>query len=135
MWGPPESTLNVGSLEVIRCKITSYLQRGPLFNVALPLRYLLSEAIRDKNNPSATRGGTIVADRIVPLTLPKIDSGRESPFIFYIINMTPQFVEIDFPSTVSFQGSDSKRQSARLISVYMPNINLSPYADAPKMKP
>jgi len=74
---------------IYECSVLNYSDH-PLFSVGLDLRVVLVEAVRQTDGE--IKSGKFIKDETWPLTINKIDSGKENPFIFYIINRTDHFV-------------------------------------------
>jgi hypothetical protein len=88
----------------------------PVFNVVVPIRVTFREAHRPPNQPNARQSGAIKAIKVASVTIAKIDTGKDSPFIFYLKSQNPDFVELDFLDTLSLQeGGDQNTKTGHLI--------------------
>ena len=57
----------------------------------------------------------------------KIDGGGNGMFVFYILNSSPQFVQVTFPQFVTFQrASGDARETVRLIQPPEFNMHFAP---------
>jgi hypothetical protein len=61
------------------CEITNYT-KGPLFDVVIPFRLILKEAIL---SGAGKRSGKTVFDSVFPVAIPRIEQGPDRPFKFY----------------------------------------------------
>jgi hypothetical protein len=76
-------------MEVYKCIIMNYDDK-PLLSVSLDLRVAL--AVVEPRQDGALESGAIIADRSWPLKIGKIDTGRDNPFVFYVVNRTNNFL-------------------------------------------
>ena len=93
------TSIDFGVQTIYRCQITNY-SNDPLFKVSLALHLKFSEAITNEENPKSFRSGKITIDRDWLIEIPKIDAGKDVPFIFYIVNASPQFVAVTLPNKI-----------------------------------
>lgn len=118
-------------LMAYRCTITNY-SAVPVSNVTLDLLVCFLEAI--KQNDNTTHSGGIKLERGWPITVPKIDVGKDNPFVFYIYNTSPYFAFVSPPEyvvlrrigeterrTVPLGQPDSSRMSFTAFDAELPN--------------
>ncbi len=109
------------------CKITNY-DDLPAVNVDLTLRLRFIEAVRQESG--SKQSGKTVLERPWPIRIGKIDSGTNSPFVFYVFNQSGYFVEISFPKEASVQrlGNPTQKTVPITSSLVYP-ITLVPITD------
>lgn len=78
--------------ETYGCEITNYGD-GPVFNVAMTIKLAFRDVVIDPNLPNQKTSGAVTLSRDWPIEIPKIESGPEARFKFYIFNMSPKFAE------------------------------------------
>jgi hypothetical protein len=128
--GVPGASIDFGIQTIYRCQFTNY-SNDPLFKASVALHLTFSEAIKDQNSTSF-RSGKITIDREWLFEIPKIDTGRDAPFVFFILNASPQFVSVTLPSEVVLSaGSDGQSRSVDFIQptntrmIFPPNTQIS----------
>jgi hypothetical protein len=127
-FGPPgAATLPPDIVQwAYECTLINY-STLPVFNVIVPIRVTFQEAHHPENQPSAWQSGMIKAIRTTSLTISKIDTGKDSPFVFYLSSQSPDFVKLDFFQTAMLQeGGDQKTKTGRLIVSANSYIQFSP---------
>jgi len=82
------------------CKLTNY-SILPVFDVKISLYAIFKEAIVE--TATARKSGNVKVTREWPLEIPKIDPGKENPFVFYIVNFSKDFVDISLPRTITLR--------------------------------
>jgi hypothetical protein len=121
------SPMNFGfQWAVYRCQITNYSET-PIFNSAISLHLTFREAIQ---KVSQYEGGPITIDREWLIQIGKIDSGKDSPYTFFVFNMSAQFVEITLPRTISIQ-RDTGMDIINLITGPNVTMHFGPRLGAP----
>jgi hypothetical protein len=106
---------NLGRMPLVgqmyKCQLTNYNQ-DPVSSVTLSTKLEYIEAIRKDDSYS---GGKYIGQHIATITIQKIDPGKDDPFIFYIWNMSREFVQLTFleKSTLRFIGK-SENSEARI---------------------
>lgn len=107
--------MDFGIQTIYRCQFTNYSDE-PLFKVSIALHLTFSEAIKNEQNPTSFRSGKTTIDRDWLIEIPKIDSGKATPFMFFILNASTQFVSVILPNKVAFlTGSDGQLRNVDLI--------------------
>ncbi|MFZ0495750.1 MAG: hypothetical protein WBE85_12960 [Methylocella sp.] len=91
-WSPSN-----GILQAYECKITNYGVVA-IFNAEIVFKWIFQEAVADKNQ---VRSGKVTLERDWPCLIPKIDPGVANPFVFYIYNISNQFVYVSLPASIS----------------------------------
>jgi hypothetical protein len=86
-----------GILQAYECKTTNY-GAVAIFNAEIVFKWIFQEAVADKNQ---LRSGKVTLERNWPCLIPKIDSGMANPFVFYIYNVSNQFVDVILPASIS----------------------------------
>jgi hypothetical protein len=130
-WTWPTSTGGM-PLMAYRCQITSY-SNIPVSEVALSFRLKFIAEIKDANDPNTLRSGPVTLERDWPIRIAKIDSGADRPFVFYVYNITPQFVEVRFPSSATGKLLGDPR--VRIIAIdpsTLPPMTFSPFHEEKK---
>jgi hypothetical protein len=115
---------------VYHCKITSY-RKEPIFQIAMNLRMVFREAIRDADGKSI-RSGPIEIDREWPIEIGKLEPGDAGSFDFYIYNINDKWVQITFPGYVSaVTVADNSRREIPLIQQASRGVevHLLPYSE------
>jgi hypothetical protein len=116
--GTPGEKFNLPVLPiqlVYRCQITNYAS-VPLFKVSIALRLTFMEAVKDSETSTSLHSGAVTIDRDWMLEIPKIDTGKDSSFAFYMTNVSKQFARVMLPVKVSFiAGLNEQIKSADLI--------------------
>ena len=92
-----------------RCRVVNH-GSDPLFNVDMALHLTFAEAIHDDKNPGQTNTGAITLVLEWPIPIPMIDAGP-SGFVLYISNISPQYVFVTLPESVTFQHTNSDTRS------------------------
>jgi hypothetical protein len=119
--------------EGYQCSIVNYGD-VPIFNATCVLQTVFWEAVEDSGVMLASTGsrrqksqGKELIARPWKLTIPRIDPGPASPFVFYMSNPNEVFVRVIAPQTISFQrlGSSSV-ETARLVQPLNPEMTVSP---------
>ncbi len=105
--------INNFPIQVAQCHITSYVA-DPIFNITATPRVIFQEAVQKSAN--ASESGKVTLTRDWPIKIPKIDSGPDHAFVFYVMNGSNRFVSLSFPDKVmaNMPGKE-KQQSLRLI--------------------
>jgi hypothetical protein len=95
-------------INVAECHITSYIS-GPIFNITATPHVTFQEAIQKSAN--ASESGKVTLSRDWPIKIPKIDSGPDHPYVFYVMNESNRFVSLSFPDrvTASVLGKNERR--------------------------
>jgi len=120
------SAQNAGPATGYRCQLTNY-GKSPMFNVEMVVMLSFREVQRKRDNPNALTSGVVTLSRGWLVPVKKIDSGPNNPFIFYIFNTSPQFVDVSLPKSVTYQKGDSeKRFTVTLKQAAQSFINLPP---------
>lgn len=86
-------------MQAYQCKITNYGLKT-IFNIGISFAWVFRKAVPDKDHPSTLRSGEVTLERDWPCQIPKIDPGTANSFIFYISNMSDQFVDVSLPHTI-----------------------------------
>jgi hypothetical protein len=85
------------------------------------------EVITDSVNPGSNRSGEVVSSRDWPISMTKIDAGKDSPFSFYIYNQSPHYVRVFFPQSATFlRAGEEARQETRFLPPRLQGIMLPP---------
>jgi hypothetical protein len=109
-----------------KCSVTNYGDK-PMLAITIGLHLVFQEAVKDKDNPTAIRSGEITAQRPWRIDIPKIDPGANSPFVFYIWNVTPSWVNVSFPNNaIGEYIGDPERFRFRLSSSNYSPLHFSP---------
>ncbi len=106
-----------------RCEVTNY-SANPVANVEITLDLITYEAIPTDNG---FRNGPQSIHKEIIVRIPKIDTGKDSPFIFYIFNMAKQFMEVRFleKTTLTVIG-ETKPHDGVLQQSYLAPLHLPP---------
>jgi hypothetical protein len=109
------------------CKLTNY-GNLPIFNAVLSARATFTEAHRPEGQTNGWQSGPVKAIKQASITVPKIDAGKDSPFVFYLKSQSADFVNVEFLPEVTLQeGSDPTSRLGRVIIPAHTHINFSPY--------
>jgi hypothetical protein len=109
IFGPPGSALTWpmnAAIRAAQCVITNYSD-DVLVNVRL--RPKLNFYKMTKNADGASQGRGIDRSEESYVNISKMDAGADKPFVFYFLNNTPIFVDVEMPKTAEVQrlgGSD-----------------------------
>jgi hypothetical protein len=90
-----------GANTIYQCRVMNYGSE-PALNVDLMLKLRYQNAVEQANG-TGYRGGQDVRDISNSVRISKIDPGIENPFLFYIRNMTPGFVQLAFAEAATVQ--------------------------------
>ena len=105
--------INNFPINVAECHITSYIS-GPIFNITATPHVIFQEAVQKSAN--ASESGKVTLSRDWPIKIPKIDSGPDHAYVFYVMNESNRFVSLSFPDKVTASGpGTNKQQTLQLI--------------------
>ncbi len=114
-------------LMATECKLTNY-GNFPIFNAVLSARVAFTEAHRPEGQTTGWQSGPLRFVKSATITVPKIDAGKDSPFIFYLKSQSADFVDVEFLSEVTLQeGSDPTSKASRLIIPAHTRVSFSPF--------
>ena len=106
-----------------RCELTLYAD-APAFNVEIKPHLIYLDAIKKDNSITS---GTSKAETESLIQFGKIDAGANHTFVFYIYNLSPDWVYFMLPEIVTFQsGPGKERREIAVIKPNEPTIPLSP---------
>ena len=123
--------LNLGPeiRQAYQCKITNYGPK-PMIGVIIGLYMIFQENLPDEKNPNASHSGNVIAERPWRIDIKKIDPGINTPFEFYIWNVTPHFAMVSFPENATGEYiGDSERLDFRISSSNSSPLHLAPSHD------
>jgi hypothetical protein len=92
----------------------------PLFNISVALHITFFETLPSDPSGSSFHSGAITLDRDGIIEIPKIDAGRDTPFLLYLMNGTPQLVMVELPINVSLP-------DGKLVSLTQPRWMRAPW--------
>jgi hypothetical protein len=92
-----EMTWSGMPMQAYECKITNY-GAVAIFNAEIMFKWIFQEAVANKNQ---VQSGKVTLERDWPCLIPKIDPGVANPFVFYIYNVSDQFVDVILPASIS----------------------------------
>jgi hypothetical protein len=87
---------------VFRCELTNYGEKT-VFDVELPLRLTVREAVRDTKEPGRISEGVTKPSNDYIFKVAKIDSGTHRSTIFYVSNRSPNFALVIPNETATLQ--------------------------------
>jgi hypothetical protein len=87
---------------VFRCELTNYGEKT-VFDVELPLRLTVREAVRDIKEPGRISEGVTKPSKDYIFKVAKIDSGADRSIVFYVSNRSPNFVLVIPNETATLQ--------------------------------
>jgi hypothetical protein len=121
--GPPGGEMGTWFWEGYRCRVINYSDK-PVANVEIVIDLITYAAIPVENG---FHNGQQSAHKEITVRIPKIDSGKDNPFTFYILNMAKQFMEIRFleKTKLTIIG-DKKIYDGTLQQSYLSTLNLAP---------
>jgi hypothetical protein len=95
-------------IKVAQCHITSY-GSGPIFNITTTPHVTFQQAVQ--KSASESESGKVTLSREWPIKIPKIDSGPDHAYVFYVMNESNRFVSLSFPDkvTASVLGNSEQR--------------------------
>jgi hypothetical protein len=103
-------------ISAYRCDITNY-GNEPVIDLQMALDLTFYEAVPVAGQSENTRGhGPIKLQRPWPISIQKIDSGRENAFKFYVFSMLPdEIVHVTMPKSATLRRlSDGQRTDVNL---------------------
>jgi hypothetical protein len=106
-FGPAGGEFKISNdfLEAYQCSIVNY-SGAPVLNVDTVIRIVFMAPV--SNGPGSQTGGDIIGSNDAILQIPRIDIGPERAFIFYVFNLSGNFVRLGLPQVASYQWSGSK---------------------------
>ena len=87
---------------VFRCELTNYGEKT-VFDVELPLRLTVREAVRDTKEPGRISEGITKPSKDYIFKVAKIDSGTDRSTVFYVSNRSPNFALVIPNETATLQ--------------------------------
>jgi len=125
------------NLWALQCKVTNYSVET-IFNVRAELHLTFQRAAKDEKHPGTNTNGDVFLSRSWPISIPKIDTGPDHAFVFYVTNFKDDvFVDVSFPKSVIAQLAGE--QKSRTMQVIQPPASgmtiLAPFADVSKPHP
>jgi hypothetical protein len=109
-------------MATLQYRLTNYAS-ATMFNITIVLRLIFQEAIKRKDNPKSEDSGKITLERDWVINIPKIDSGPDRTFTFYVMNTTGKFVTVYFPNKVLAQMAGSGEQ--RTVELIKPTAEMN----------
>jgi len=106
-----------------RCQVMNH-GNTPIFSVDMALHLVFKAAIKDTQNSSQINSGDTTLVRDWSIHMPKIDTGTDGGFVFYISNLSQQFVFVSLPSSATWQRSYGNRRET---SAIMQPLNFTMY--------
>jgi hypothetical protein len=130
---PYHFTQHEGLASLYECRITNYAQ-APVFAVELTLDLRYREPVK---SPNEIRPGKTTLERSWPFQIPKIDAGASNPFVFYLVNQFPLFIDVTMPKEATLRplGATEAQRSTLTFNSVVPIILFPGQAPAPPPAP
>jgi len=115
-----------------RCTLTNY-SANALLNVSMSLHLTFRRAVKDAQQPGATRSGDVALSRDWPISVPQVGVGPDHSLVFYIFNMSEQFADASFPESATAQlAGENERRTVKLLRSESLMMPLPPRTDEQK---
>ena len=102
---------------IYKCQITNYGDH-PLFHLSLILQVTFLEKVYStKDNTNLYNAGDEVSSTSWPITIAKVDSGVDRPFIFYVHTTTDLFARVTSPTGITAKASGTAPETAIPLTV------------------
>jgi hypothetical protein len=120
---PAELLSIFNPLNTAQCIVTNY-SADVLLSIDLDL--VIEFAAMVKRPDGLMEGHGIENSVKSHVNIPKVDAGAELPFVFYILNQAPSFVNIHIPTTVLAQRLGAQDKAIVPVAANVASISLSP---------